>query len=373
MAIIVPFWKSKGLSMFEIFTLQTTFALSLILLEVPSGYLSDLLGRKATLVIAMFFHGVGHTWLNFSHTFNDFLIFEVLLSFSFALFSGTDIALIYETQEEIEGQLATQTHSLGAKMFYSRMGEIFSALIGGHLAKEALDLPIRLNVAFGWLPLIIALTIIEPPRSYMNPHTHLQNFRYIFKKLFKHSRLVNLILLNLTLYASATLVGVWCFQYYWEQIDIPIAYFGVLWAIGSVVVGLTAKFSATIERTLGPKFSIIILGALPIISFLAMAYFQSFIGMAISLGLMVCRGLQPILLDALNTRVPSDMRATANSFSSLGGRVLFCLVGPILGRSLDTKGVTLPFEIMGISYIFVFIFICLPLVKIIPRREESRS
>src|SRR5262245_40676336 len=51
MPIAVPFFESRGLTMQEVFSLQALFALAVLLGEVPSGYLADLVGRRLTLVI----------------------------------------------------------------------------------------------------------------------------------------------------------------------------------------------------------------------------------------------------------------------------------------------------------------------------------
>ena len=48
--IVVPYWKSHGLSMEEIFWLQAIFSIIVVALEIPSGYISDLLSRKKTLI-----------------------------------------------------------------------------------------------------------------------------------------------------------------------------------------------------------------------------------------------------------------------------------------------------------------------------------
>ena len=52
MPVVVPFMESYGLGMTEIYQLQAIFAISVVLLEVPSGYLADLFGRRHSLILA---------------------------------------------------------------------------------------------------------------------------------------------------------------------------------------------------------------------------------------------------------------------------------------------------------------------------------
>ena len=64
--VIVPFFASKGLSLADVFVLQSIFALSVVIFEVPSGYLADIIGRRRALILGSVFHGVGFTLLCFA-------------------------------------------------------------------------------------------------------------------------------------------------------------------------------------------------------------------------------------------------------------------------------------------------------------------
>lgn len=46
MPVIVVLWRSVGLSLADIFILQVVFSVTMFVLEVPSGYLADWLGRR---------------------------------------------------------------------------------------------------------------------------------------------------------------------------------------------------------------------------------------------------------------------------------------------------------------------------------------
>ena len=51
MPIIVLFYQENGLAMQDIFTLKAVYSVAIVALEIPSGYLADILGRKKTLII----------------------------------------------------------------------------------------------------------------------------------------------------------------------------------------------------------------------------------------------------------------------------------------------------------------------------------
>ena len=53
MAVITLFWKDHiGLSLTEILLLQGFFSVATLLMEYPSGYISDRLGYRASLLFA---------------------------------------------------------------------------------------------------------------------------------------------------------------------------------------------------------------------------------------------------------------------------------------------------------------------------------
>ncbi len=51
MPIIVPFFQDLGLSIQEIMWLQSIYSITVVAVEIPSGYASDAIGRKQTLLI----------------------------------------------------------------------------------------------------------------------------------------------------------------------------------------------------------------------------------------------------------------------------------------------------------------------------------
>ena len=58
MPVTVLFYRASGLDMREVYLLQSVFAVGTLLLEVPTGYAADHLGRKKTLVAGSPFYAV---------------------------------------------------------------------------------------------------------------------------------------------------------------------------------------------------------------------------------------------------------------------------------------------------------------------------
>ena len=363
MPVIVPFFQSVGIGMEGVYILQSVFAVTVFICEIPSGYISDLLGRKKTLIVAFFLKGLGFSLFPFAQDLSLLIIAEIILGFSVSLFSGTDTAIIYDTLEAM-GSKKAQIKILGKSISAGTFGEACASLIASLLMLVSFN-PYQLSIIsaiFSWISFFIAFSIIEPPRLKMN-NTHKENFKYIYRGLFKQSTLMNLILLNTIFYFSSTLFAVWMFQKYWENIHIPLVYFGFLWGIYNLVVSICSRYAYKIEKHLGSSVTLILIGLFPIAGYFGISFIDHFLGVVICLSFQVCRGLgQVILKDALNKRVTADFRATANSISQMGVRILFTIIGPIIGVLIDKKGLSDTTLIMVIFYCIVFVAVMIPLV-----------
>lgn len=97
MPIVVLFFQDNGLSMTQIFLLNSIFSISIVVFEIPSWYFSDVLGRKKSLIIAAI---LGTLWI-FSHSLSYwfwwFMFAEIIMALSLWFFSWTDSAIIYDT------------------------------------------------------------------------------------------------------------------------------------------------------------------------------------------------------------------------------------------------------------------------------------
>lgn len=371
--IIVPYWKQFGLNLKEVYQLQAIFGLMMIILDVPAGYISDMFGRKKCLIIVGCFNILTYALLLNGKTFWHFALFEVSAAIAFALYSGCDIALLYDSIDALEqvndlDKINHQKSFLGKRIFYSQVGESVGSFLGGALAIYSLRLPAMVNAVTAWMPLLIALTLTEPPRITFESNKHWENFKIIYNSLFKHSKLLTLLVIFNIVYGFSTFAAVWAYQSYWGEINIPIAYFGTLWAIFNLSVAFLARASHWIENKFSSLVVVMIVAISPVIAYLGLGFTASYASVLFMSFFAISRALNGVVLQhGINSRVPSTMRATANSICSLGMRGIFFFFGPWFGHLLDVKGVHYSFEMMGYVFIAVFFIIALPLIRL--RRE----
>ena len=377
MPVVVPIWQSHGFDMHQVYLLQTIFALAVVILEVPSGYLADHLGRKTSLVLGGALAGAAFTWFAFADRFWEFVVFELLAAVGASLYSGSDVALIYDTDDELRrlsrdpllpaarGERdRVAIASLGRRLFYAQTGETLAAILGGLLVLVSLDLPAKVNAVTSWGAFVVALGLVEPSRETVSSErSHLQKLGAIARLLFRESRLLTLVLANLVVYGLATLTAVWAFQGYWKAEQVPLAFFGWLWAAYNLTVALVGRIAHSLEARFGSAAIVLSIGLLPVLGFFGMAWGGALAGILFGFAFQVSRGLtQVVLKDALNSRVPTDYRATANSVSTLGVRFGFAMIGPLMGWMIDRRGYSFAFVAFGSLYVALFFLVCIPLV-----------
>lgn len=368
--VIVPFFASKGLSLADVFVLQAIFAASMVLFEVPSGYLADLAGRKNALVLGSVFHGVGFTLLYFVDGFVGLAIFEIILGLGMSLMSGADLSLLYDSQRALGMSALDKSRGIANMGFIKGTAEGVAALLGGLLVLHSFDAVVVANALVAWFPLALALFLVEAPYRQEDGEGSAPariSFRRIWLHLFHQGRLLRLTTLALTFYGLATFYVVWLLQPYWESYGVPLTVFGLLWALKNFTVAIAARASISLEQKFGPAPVLIAIGALPVLGYVGMAAGGGLAGMLLAFCFYVSRGLhQVILTDAFNARVPSEFRATANSLANFLFRFMFIWTGPIVGLLYDGFGMSATLWILAALSLALFLALMLPLLAALP-------
>jgi MFS family permease len=341
-AVFVPLLQRHGLTMAQVLQTQALFAFVVAVAEVPSGYLADLWGRKNTIIIGQGFIAFAYLWLLQADSFMDFLVYEGLMGIGISLSSGADLALLYDTQtalnEQGDGKEATHGKHISRIVAIEGYGGAASGIAASFLTLLGFDWVLWAQFFSGFISLAFALSLMEAPRR-LSTESHSANIQKLFSTILFRP-MVLWISLTIIVFGLLGLYSFWLLQKYWELQDIPVTWFGYLWATHCVIRGIVAQHAHEVEAALGWQKVFMLSAALPIISLFGMGMFSGWFGIAFALGLIVCRGLSTVVFyDALNSRVNGEFRATINSMVSLGTRGLFIVTGPLLGYGVDALGV----------------------------------
>jgi MFS family permease len=359
----VPYFQAKGFTMQDVFTVQAIFALAVALFEIPSGYFCDLFGRRKTLIFGGLCYGVAFTWLAFADTFFEVVLFELGAALAFGLISGADVALLYESLDE-DVSREEKAKSLGNMQFAQLISEASGAILGGVLAATSLALPFQVQAAVAWFPLVIALTLVEG-RHQKLAGNHRENFGLVFRHLWSHSPEMRRSSVNLLVWGLSTFLAVWMLQKYWETSAVPVAWFGALWAIGNLLAAFTSKLAAPIGQRWGRPLMMVVACALPVVGYFGMGLTASMLGVVLGFGLYLGRGfIQVVMREEFNHHLPNEFRATANSVQSFMFRIVFFVLGPLMGMGVDRYGVQAIMLTVGVIFLALYLILILgPLHK----------
>lgn len=370
--VLVPFFESKGLSLSEIFYLQAIFATIIVLLEAPSGYLADKIGRRAVLVIGSVAHGAGYLFLVFADGFWQLAIFEIILGIAMSMMSGADLALLYDTERAISEAEDEHSHSIAHLASTKAFANGAGALLGGAMALWSFDAIVLAQAAVSWVCLALALALVEPPIKQEASTVTTLDFKAIYRHLIKGDKVLRQVFIAIPLYNLCTFQVGWLVQPYWQEHGLTMLMFGVLWFAQSFTVGIASHFGHALEKRKGAACALLVIGILPIVGHFGMAWFDGWYGIGICFILFFCRGLyQVVLVNALNKRVPGQVRATVNSLTSLTFRFGFIFSGPIVGYIAETQGLSTALNLLGVSSILIFLLIMLPLIRSVQLMQQQ--
>jgi MFS family permease len=365
MPIIVLFFQEHGLTLTEVMILQSIYSFSVALFEIPSGFIADVFGRKRTIVLSTIFTFIGFLVFSFFGGFYAFAIAQVLVGIGGSLMSGSDSAIIYDTLLETNSK-TTYTKIEGRTYAIGNFSEAFAGILGGFLAVGSIYMPIYVQTSILFFSIPIAFTLIEPS---MHKENKLDRSFKAVLEVVKFAMVDNQKLKWLIIYSSAmgvaTLSMAWFAQPFFKSINIPLAYFGILWAVLNFSAGLTS-FNAHLLDKKDNNYKILFYLALSMLtSFIFLGYNASVFGLIFILFIYLLRGLvTPILRNEINENTTSNKRATVLSIRSLIIRISFAISAPILGYIADNYSLAISFYGLAIVVGFFSILSAIKLYRI---------
>lgn len=363
--IMVPFFLSKGISLDEVFIIQAAFGITLGLLDIPTGYFSDIFGRKITLVIASLLRGAGATLLVLGDGFAGLLVGYILIGAANSFLSGSNIALLFESHEAVQGEKPSVTKIQGHNYFLSYLSITIAALAGGLIAKNSIETAAIANCIMAWMVLPIALTLEEPSTKRLKARDHLANFKGVFVSLFSSDLTVRALVFIAISYMLAPTIAAWTLQVLWKELGFPIVSFGIIAASQNIISAFSGRYADRVVARIGWSITLALLGMLPIAAFFGTSVELVPVAIGSAFLFEVIRSLvQVVLISEINRRIPAQYRATSNSVLSFCNRVLYFGFGPIMGYLIVEYGAAWSLRLFSGVYVAIFLLVCLPLLRV---------
>ena len=353
MAIITVFWQDQiGLSLAEILLVNVFFSAANVLMEYPSGYVSDRLGYRLSLVIACLFGIAGWGVYLLAASFWHVIGAELLLGVCYAFISGSDNALLYESLKA-GGRIELYTRCDGRMVGCAQMGEAAGALCAGLMYVASPLVPFAAQIGVWSLALLLALSLHEPAGE-TPPHrvgSHLREAVRIGRHALAENRMLRATMVFGMLLGLASFYPVWLVQPFMRECGVDLAWFGPIWAGANLTVAIFAYHSHRVLALLGPKrmcalFVLVIVGAYAGLGLTSML--GSFLFYYL---LTAMRGLQgPMMRACLQQQSSRYMRASILSLHNLLFRLGYVATGPLVGWLSDSRGISTGFLTLAVSF-----------------------
>jgi MFS family permease len=341
MPVIVLFFESRGLSITEVFLLQSIFAWAVVLFEVPTWYLGDILTRKQWMIVWAICTLLWWIAYRYAPWFWLLACAEIVLAIGFTFVSGTDVALLYDSLSALN----KENESKKTQWYMSASGNIgegIAAFIGWRIAVYNLNRPLALQIILSVWALVLTFFLVEPPREkYEITETGPKQLLWLVRyALFTHSKISALIIASTTIWLS-TMFWVWIAQPYRTQVNIPLAWFGVLRGMGNLSVGFFSLLVHRLDKYIPEEKLLLCLLPISILWYLLLwTWMVRWIVPCMFLFYAVRAFNSVIIQDMINKLITSKERATILSVNSLAFRALFMICWPLAGLSIDHWGMS---------------------------------
>jgi len=364
MPIVVLFYKANGLSVSQVFILQSVYSLSIVLLEIPSGYFADVLGRKNTIAIGAVLGFIGFAIYSLSYGFWGFFAAEVVLGFGQSMISGADSALLYDSLVDAKQQERYIKHE-GRMTSAGNFAEASAGILGGLLAAVSIRYPYYGQTLVALAAVPAAITLIEPKTEHNRLELGWKQIVEVVRfALIKDLRLRWNILLSSVVGAS-TLTMAWFVQPWLIRAETPVEIYGAIWTALNLLVGIAAMFAYRVELQLGRIRTIILLILFLSMGFVASGLIRYYWAMPFIVLFYLARGVAtPILKDSINRIAPAPMRATILSVRNFIIRIIFSIWGPFFGWLTDRWSLTLALTSAGVIFVILSTLTFIALIKV---------
>ncbi len=342
--------ENRGISISQIFLIESIYMILIILLEIPWGRFADKFGYKRTLVLANFIFFLSKIIFFKADSFFLFFIERLLLAISISGLSGCDSALLFlSLDEEDNSEKAFARYD-----FFSILGFLLGSILSTFIINISMDLAAFYTIIPYGVAFLLSFLLKDVKGKSSESIGMIKNFKCILEK---RNILIFVIAIALVTEVVQS-ITVFLNQEIYIKSNIDVKYFGVILAVIQVIKLISIK-SYKITNRIGQKNTIKLFVMLILVSSFALIFirngFLSFTCIALIATSMAF--IEPIFMDIKNKSIKNVDRATLLSIYSMFGSVISAVVNPVIGFAANYSlegGLIVCCIISLISMIFIW-------------------
>jgi MFS family permease len=330
-------------------------ALSIAFFSIPSGIISDRIGRRNSILVSSIFASSFYLILCTNTGKSILLLCEILIGGSFSLFAVSSAPFMVENSTEKE---RTHLFSVSSALFI--LGGMVGNFLGGYLPSIFLSFDtitsvmlsyrtaLLVSVLFSFLSIVPVYFFIERVKPEKKALKEMLLFRHLESK-----KIIALLLIPLCLgFFAVGLVGPFFNVIFSRKLGATTSQIGLIFMITQSSAAFTTLLAPVVSKKCGKVKAIVLLRSVvvPLLLYIGFGTQLAFVGIAFFLRSTVANISSPLVSSFSMEVLKEQERATAASFFDSGNHLVYGLANNIAGRIMATGAFEFLFVISSAFY-----------------------
>lgn len=385
--VFAIFFTDLGLATAQFLWLNAIWALTIVLFEVPSGVLADLLGRRRLVIFSAVSMLIEMLLLILAPQHGGWGLFaicavnRVLSGLAEAAASGADEALAYDSLEKIstkgDGIAELWDNILIKTMRWRSLAGLLAMLVGGLVYDHELavrffgefprilsiKMPIILCFFSACICLVLSLRLVDPQSPSRQKENSISDIgrgildagSWVLKTRWIAILLLASVIIDGTARNFATLQSE-----YFRYISLPEFSFGFIGAAMSLAGLFVPMYARVLAQKFSPWMNMALTGFINLLGLAGVAFFNNWIGIVASLVVMMSLVHVGFLMSRyINRDAPSEKRASILSVNSLVLNLGYGLFSALFAMQVKRVGFgdalhIIPIVLLGFLFLWMF-------------------
>lgn len=328
-AFSVVFREARGISLSEIFLLESIFMILMLVFEIPWGIIGDKIGYKKTLIISYGIFLVSKIIFSLAHSFLGFLMESIAAAIAISGISGCDSALIYSSIDKSESDRV-----FGIYGAMSTSGFLISALFSGILVKISIDLLAFATIIPYALAFLLSFALKDSHQVERHDECDIKSIVKNLQLAASNKRIVGFIIAVAVLSETTHSICVFFNQPLYIKSGINMQWFGILTALMQVATFISVR-AHKVKRKIGEEK--LLKGALCFVIICNLVLIKSRIAIVTISLIFSIEGAfaitQPITETIKNQSISTQQRATILSVYAMMSNITAALLNIIISAA----------------------------------------
>ena len=331
------FLESRGLSLTDIFMLESVLVASILVAEIPAGVIGDRFDRRRLVCAGFVFNAIAEILFAAGTNFSIYALSFVMSGLSIAMLTGVQDAYIYDSLgDDADAKAVGAWGHLSALMLTAG---VTGSVVGSALGSIDISLPALLSAAMAVVAAVcVAFLPQQNPKTHdKHPETSWVSLKIGVKLLFTSPLLLYVAVGSSASFALFNAVYTLNQPLFAAQ-DVPIATWGVIAGAGQLLAAGYNYAAGRIEKRVGRKTALLLAMGYGAAGFCLMAV--PHVLAVVSGFLLVVVGIHargPITSAVTNKLIPAHRRATVLNVASSVGSLVGIVVNPLVGLGAEAS------------------------------------